>query len=111
MENDLDNSLHYIKRDGDILTVFHHGLGLSKGSFLEISKALTTSVLLLDCRGHGNNTETNPDLSLGALSDDLFKILSKLSYKSYILVGHSLGASVVVDVQIKYNLKMYVTLS
>ncbi|PWN87561.1 alpha/beta-hydrolase [Acaromyces ingoldii] len=95
-------------------TVFllHHGAGYSALSFALVAKHITKStkgaagVLAFDCRGHGRTihaspTETNA-LSLENLTNDALLILSKLfpdpkAQPTLILVGHSMGGSVVVS--------------
>jgi protein phosphatase methylesterase 1 len=103
------------------LFVTHHGAGSSGLSFAcfatEIRKAISTAgVLSLDARGHGR-TETEKgkaetidqtkaiDLSLETLGLDLAYVVQatqkKMSWPSLpdiVLIGHSLGGAVVVNV-------------
>lgn len=102
------------------LFVTHHGAGSSALSFacfaIEIRKAIPTAgVLSLDARGHGKpridkfipadkNQGGVIDLSLETLSSDLAYVIqatqSKMSWTALpdiVLVGHSLGGAVVVD--------------
>jgi protein phosphatase methylesterase 1 len=102
------------------LFVTHHGAGSSGLSFAcfatEIRKAISTGgVLSIDARGHGRTITEKPrpedhdqdeavDLSLQTLSTDLAYIIhatqKKMSWSTLpdiVLVGHSLGGAVVVD--------------
>ncbi|KAK3335585.1 Alpha/Beta hydrolase protein [Cercophora scortea] len=95
------------------LFVMHHGAGSSGLSFAvlsaEIRKRLPTAgILAPDARGHGSTTTTtsdkSPDLSLPTLSADLLSIIlltqKEMGWPTLppiILVGHSLGGAVVVD--------------
>ena len=94
------------------LFVMHHGAGSSGLSFAvvtsEIRKLLPTAgVLALDCRGHGETAapkETEMDMSLQTLSLDLFTVIecakAEMGWQTLppiVLVGHSLGGSVVTD--------------
>ncbi|KAI8340092.1 Alpha/Beta hydrolase protein [Chlamydoabsidia padenii] len=90
--------------------VMHHGAGAGALSFGLVAKRIydelqgSCAVMALDCRGHGD-TSTNDDtnFSLERLSNDLVSVLNKMypgggdGYQ-FILVGHSMGGSVVVDV-------------
>ena len=102
------------------LFVTHHGAGSSGLSFacfaVEIRRAIPTAgVLSPDARGHGrtkigkpksedgDQTET-ADLSLETLSSDLAHVVqatqTKMSWSALpdiVLIGHSLGGAVVVD--------------
>jgi protein phosphatase methylesterase 1 len=102
------------------LFVTHHGAGSSGLSFAcfatEIRKVVASAgVLSIDARGHGRTTIRNRqlkddlqtqslDLSLKTLSSDLTYVVqatqAKLSWPSLpdiVLIGHSLGGAVVVD--------------
>jgi len=102
------------------LFVTHHGAGSSGLSFAcfatEIRKAISTAgVLSLDARGHGSTTIGQPepgaehqtealDLSLETLSTDLAYVVqatqTRMSWSALpdiVLIGHSLGGAVVVD--------------
>ncbi|UZJ54780.1 hypothetical protein CBS101457_004100 [Exobasidium rhododendri] len=95
-------------------TIFflHHGAGYSALSFALVAKHVTketqgeAGVLAFDCRGHGrtkqSSVEQSQDMSLSTLTKDSMAILSKLFPSSkpqptLILVGHSMGGSVVVS--------------
>lgn len=102
------------------LFVAHHGAGSSGLSFAcfatEICKVIPTAgILSIDARGHGRTTiersvpadadETEPiDLFLETLSSDLAYVVqatqAKMSWPTLpelVLIGHSLGGAVVVD--------------
>lgn len=95
------------------LFVFHHGAGFSALSYAltaaEIIKATggEVGVLAFDCRGHGRTrlqgVKTDPvDMSIDTLSSDLVALLSTMfprpeDMPSLVLVGHSMGGSVVVS--------------
>ena len=85
--------------------IFHHGGGHSALSWALTAKHLVErlpcKVICYDCRGHGL-TVTNDDynLSLDQLSEDLRLIIESIrtgdQHKEIVLVGHSMGGSVVV---------------
>ncbi|SPO20603.1 related to Protein phosphatase methylesterase 1 [Ustilago trichophora] len=95
------------------LFVFHHGAGFSALSYALTAAEITkmsggeVGVLAYDCRGHGrtrlDGIKTDPlDMSIDVLSSDLTTLLSTMFPKteetpSLVLVGHSMGGSVVVS--------------
>ncbi|TPX32885.1 hypothetical protein SmJEL517_g04090 [Synchytrium microbalum] len=91
------------------LFYFHHGGGHSGLTWAlavkELKKGLlgeSCSTLCFDCRGHGaTRAENESDLSLSRLSNDCVNVINA-AYpelpKEIVLVGHSMGGAVVVDV-------------
>jgi pimeloyl-ACP methyl ester carboxylesterase len=86
----------YRTAGGNPTFLFHHGAGLSAHSFALVAPLLQGSVIAYDCRGHGSTKTANNNLSLEQLSDDLVNITNLLEYENIVLVGHSLGACVIV---------------
>ncbi|KAL1927496.1 hypothetical protein VTP01DRAFT_3733 [Rhizomucor pusillus] len=88
--------------------VMHHGAGHSGLSFALTARHIKEmtkgqcSVVSIDARGHGDtHTSDETDFSLNRLSDDLVNVVQELygdEKRDLILVGHSMGGSVVVDV-------------
>jgi protein phosphatase methylesterase 1 len=97
------------------LFVLHHGAGSSGLSFALLATSIrqllpSAGVLALDCRGHGLTTTTGAnynntlDLSLSTLSSDLYNVLTLTAADQHwptlpplVLIGHSLGGAVIVD--------------
>lgn len=99
----------------DPLLVLHHGAGSSALSWslftVEVKRLLPeVGILALDARDHGSTVwdstgASSSDLSLSVLSQDMVDMInltaSKLSWPNLprlLLVGHSLGGAVVVNV-------------
>ncbi|OAD77189.1 hypothetical protein PHYBLDRAFT_177127 [Phycomyces blakesleeanus NRRL 1555(-)] len=88
--------------------LLHHGAGSSALSFGFTAKHIKEfthgkcSIVAYDCRGHGNTkTEEDTDFSQARLSDDLVLVAETLyqgNVPDIILVGHSMGGPIVVDV-------------
>ncbi|KAI6039911.1 Alpha/Beta hydrolase protein [Pisolithus marmoratus] len=89
--------------------VMHHGAGYSGTSFACLAKELVelmkgeVGVLAFDARRHGKTTATtsDEDLSMDVLVDDLCAFIQKVfpdppTSPVFMLVGHSMGGSVVV---------------
>ena len=86
------------------LFVFHHGGGHTGESFNLLSRKLhgllPCNTLAFDCRGHGQTKSSNDaDLSLETLTDDFAQVieLHRGNAKEIIIVGHSMGAAVAVE--------------
>lgn len=93
--------------------LFHHGAGFSGLSFALTAREIThltngqIGVMAIDCRGHGRTTHDPSkiplpyDMSLTRLVSDVVCILEKLysnrTLPTLVLVGHSMGGSVVVS--------------
>jgi protein phosphatase methylesterase 1 len=90
--------------------IFHHGAGSSGLSFALLATSIrrllpSAGVLSPDCRGHGlTSTPADNDLSLATLSADLLATIHLTAQHcgwtklpDIVLVGHSLGGAVVVD--------------
>lgn len=87
------------------LFIFHHGAGYTANTFSELITVLTSKVscriLAFDARGHGHSRCGNEELELAALCSDFVAIVEKLFPvlpKEIVLVGHSMGGSVMVNV-------------
>ncbi|KAF8645856.1 hypothetical protein AX16_007514 [Volvariella volvacea WC 439] len=96
--------------DGTVM-VCHHGAGYSGLSFACFAKEVTDmskgecGVLAVDARRHGKTTAINAvedeDLSVGVLVDDFVAVIQSVfqdpaNSPSLLLIGHSMGGSVVV---------------
>jgi protein phosphatase methylesterase 1 len=87
------------------LFIFHHGAGYTSNTFTELIKDLCAKVkcrtLAFDARGHGYSHSDNEVLELECLSKDVVAIVEKLFPvlpKEIVLVGHSMGGSVMVNI-------------
>ncbi|KAJ3380792.1 hypothetical protein HDU92_005767 [Lobulomyces angularis] len=103
-----------IKEDSKSLFIFHHGAGQSALVWFLTAKLLNEqnySTLFFDCRGHGSSRcENENDISLETLSNDMINVIFQCFTNDnlppqIVLVGHSLGGAVVVDVAKKKKLK------
>ncbi|KAL7312579.1 Protein phosphatase methylesterase 1 [Mucor circinelloides] len=103
------------------LFVMHHGAGSSALTFGVTAKLVKEvsqgecGVIAIDCRGHGaSKTQAfDSDFSLETLSNDLINIIKETvkADQDIILVGHSMGGSVVVNVACKRVLKTIIGVS
>lgn len=100
------------------LFVFHHGAGYTADTFSQLVKELCAKVqcrtLAFDARGHGHSQSEVEELEMEVLCKDLVAIVEKLFPvlpKEIVLVGHSMGGSVMVNVakekMIKNSMKCF----
>jgi pimeloyl-ACP methyl ester carboxylesterase len=79
--------------------VLVHGLGFGRLTWHRVGPLLSARglrVVTYDQRGHGAST-VSEDYSLGAFVGDLATVVDALAIEKPVLVGHSLGAAVVVE--------------
>ena len=54
-------------------------------------------VIAIDLAGHGNSTHNTKDWSVQKFGNDITQIIHKLSLKKVIIVGHSVGADIMLE--------------
>ncbi|KAL1741895.1 Alpha/Beta hydrolase protein [Schizophyllum fasciatum] len=106
----LDVRVYYSAPAGGALFVCHHGAGCAGLSFACFAREVAAmargacGVLALDARRHGKTRGTagaeDGDLSIGVLVDDFVALLGTMfpdpaAAPPFVLVGHSMGGSVV----------------
>ncbi|KAI7899432.1 Alpha/Beta hydrolase protein [Cokeromyces recurvatus] len=102
------------KRNGPIFFM-HHGAGSSALTFGLVAKHIKDltqgecGVIAFDCRGHGASKTTvfDSDFSLDTLTMDLMHIIKETIHEDQdiILVGHSMGGSVVANTAYQKKIK------
>jgi pimeloyl-ACP methyl ester carboxylesterase len=83
--------------------VFLHGHACSSAGYWPVLRALNTALpqtrlIALDFRGHGNSAIPTEIFSLSDLSGDVLTLVGTLGLEKIMLVGHSLGGMVALDV-------------
>lgn len=83
--------------------VLLHGLFGSGDNLAGLGAALTEGhrVLLVDLRNHGRS-EWGDNMTLSAMAADVVAMLDRLDVQSLVLVGHSLGGKVAMQVALQY---------
>ena len=79
--------------------VLIHGLGFGQKSWTNLIAALGDRyrIITYDQRGHGASTQSS-DYSWSSFVGDLEALISELALNNFVLVGHSLGAGLALDV-------------
>lgn len=104
----VDGLRYYVEGDEDATTtvVFVHGYTLAASSWhLQIAPlAEEARCIAMDLRGHGKSQELNPqDCSIDGAADDVMAALDTAGLRGrVILVGHSLGGMVVLNLLRRY---------
>ncbi|KAJ3025687.1 UNVERIFIED_CONTAM: Protein phosphatase methylesterase 1 [Siphonaria sp. JEL0065] len=93
------------------LIVLHHGAGSSALTFGLAAEKLAgmladeaAVVVAFDCRGHGATVTADETLALDVLSNDLVRLVAAVrrdNDQEVVMVGHSMGGSIVVDACLK----------
>ena len=95
----VDGAELHVDVSGDgVPVVFVHGLGLSGELWNRMRRGFGTGyqVVLVDLRGAGRSRERDRgELTLARWADDLDQVVRSLELERPVVVGHSLGASVV----------------
>ena len=81
--------------------VFIHGSNLDSRSWgeLPIKIAKTHRVILIDLRSHGHSVDASGPFSW---ADDVVEVLDAVGARRAVLVGHSLGAQVAIDISLDH---------
>lgn len=103
---------YYLTGEGENTLVFIHGNHMSSASFVnQLSNVELKSkykMLSFDLPGHGRSSDsTSPEkeYNLHFLSDLVAELLNKLEIKEPVVIGHSLGGHIAMELIIKYDMK------
>lgn len=90
--------------------VFVHGLSGSSSAWFPYEKELesTFNILSFDLRGHGksNKPHSYEEYKIDDFADDLYELIEHLKLEKFVLLGHSLGAFVVLAFLRKHQEKV-----
>ncbi|RKU13741.1 hypothetical protein C6503_15855 [Candidatus Poribacteria bacterium] len=80
--------------------LFLHGTGCDASDWKVVIKKLPQNrrCIALDFRGHGQSTVPTQAFSLSDLADDVLHLIDYLSLQEVVIVGHSLGGMVAMEV-------------
>lgn len=101
----LDNkSIYYEQHGKGIPLVMIAGLGSDSVSWLPVILDLAKhfKVITFDNRGVGRTTEDNSNISIEDMADDCAELIIKLNLSSVIVLGHSMGGMIAMDLARRY---------
>ena len=80
--------------------LFLHGTGCDTSDWTQVIERLASEqrCVTLDFRGHGRSTVPTSPFTLGCLADDVLRLADHLSVENLVIVGHSLGGMVAMEV-------------
>ena len=88
---------------GQVTLVFIHGGFIDKEYWQEQVTYFSRNfkVLTIDLAGHGKSGDKRTDWTIESLGDDVIQVIKELSLTKVILIGHSLGGNVILEVAAK----------
>jgi pimeloyl-ACP methyl ester carboxylesterase len=95
-----DVAIHYeVSGQGTPTLVFVHGFTSNRSYWKEQVAyfARQHQVVTLDLAGHGESGQNRENWTMEAFGKDVASVVDKLDLKSVVLVGHSMGGSVMVE--------------
>lgn len=93
-------SIHFTMRgNGDTTLVFVHGWSCDSSYWQAQMDAFAASyrVLAIDLAGHGQSGIGRKDYTISAFADDVERVIDHLDLRKAVLVGHSMGGSVIIE--------------
>ena len=80
--------------------IFLHGTGCEASDWIPVTDGLPHNqrLIALDFRGHGQSTVPTQPFTLTDLADDVSHLADHLSLQELVIVGHSLGGMVAMEV-------------
>ncbi len=88
---------------GQVTLVFIHGGFIDKEYWQDQVTYFSRNfkVLTIDLAGHGKSGDNRTDWTIESLGEDVIKLIKELSLQKVILIGHSLGGDVILEVAAK----------
>ena len=80
--------------------IFLHGTGCDASDWTSVIEKLPYEqrCIALDFRGHGRSAVPTEPFGLGSLADDVLHLAEHLEVQNFVIVGHSLGGMVAMEV-------------
>ena len=80
--------------------IFLHGTGCDASDWMSVTDALPRNqrCIALDFRGHGQSPVPTQPFTLTDLAEDVLHLVDRLSLQELVIVGHSLGGMVAMEV-------------
>ena len=80
--------------------LFLHGTGCDVSDWMSVTERLPRNqrCVTLDFRGHGQSSVPTQSFTLGSLAEDVEHLANHLNLHDFVIVGHSLGGMVAMEV-------------
>jgi len=94
---------YLVAGSGEVTLVFIHGGFIDKEYWQDQVTYFSRNfkVLTIDLAGHGKSGDNRTDWTIESLGEDVIRVIKELSLTKVILIGHSLGGNVIVEVAAK----------
>lgn len=98
--------LYSTRQSSGVNLIFLHGTGCDSSDWQSVLQHLSRiyGYITLDFRGHGKSSVPLRTFSIANLAEDVLYLISELGIQECILVGHSLGGMVAMEVAKRSNL-------
>lgn len=95
-----DTISYYDNLDGETSLFFIHGSFINKEYWKSQLEYFSSGhrVVAVDLTGHGESTHNRESYTIKEYANDIAAIISKLHLKKVILIGHSIGADIMLEV-------------
>ena len=89
----------YRNADSDQRAVLVHSLAMDQNFWKPVAEQLVrrASILLYDCRGHGESGKPPGQYTVGLFGDDLADLLAHVGWNSALVAGASMGGAVAIQ--------------
>ena len=104
----VDTLSYYDSEKGKATLVFIHGAFINKEYWDSQLSYFSPNyrVVAIDLAGHGNSTHNRNDWTIQKYGEDIDELIKKLSLKNVIIIGHSIGADIMLEAVSKNNLSI-----
>ena len=94
-----ENLSYFDSKKGDTTLLFIHGAFINKEYWSEQITHFSPKyrVIAIDLAGHGNSSHNRTEWTIQNYGKDISKFMDKLSLKNVILIGHSIGADIILE--------------
>ena len=99
IEINSENLSYFDSKKGDTTLLFIHGAFINKEYWSEQIRHFSQKyrVIAIDLAGHGNSSHNRTDWTIQNYGKDISEFIKELSLKNIILIGHSIGADIMLE--------------
>ena len=96
------NIAYQVYGDGDIPLVFVHGWCCDKSYWKEQTRVLKSQykIVAIDLAGHGESGLGRKSYTIPMFAKDVSAVINKLGLDNFIIIGHSMGVNVILEVAV-----------
>lgn len=95
---DISISVEVRDRESETAWVFLHGWGSNKEVWRNVAQNLNQTIVTIDLPGFGSSDDLSKPWTIADYSEAVRTLISSLDHNSVLLVGHSFGGQIAVDI-------------